>query len=312
MERLIYNLEFRSKSDHMTIGGYTFSRVPNYLEQHLRLQHLINSLGSETPTQVQTGGHALSATVVGPETDPAASIRWPNESYTALNDIVLLLQLFTGRDVFIYEPTEQHPEPVAILADPRAFPWGGVLACSLPYESEICSYPVNERDATLEIHLPLIFDRIREPTWVETYNGGYFLVLLSEAIQQRSLESAFTQCWTIWEHLFAVLNETWISTQSLKNLNSREKICNLLIHFNVRRTLTNAEKNRIDDLVHIRNRLIHYGQFPEKSNVRQDAEMFVRMTEFIGVKTLGLLPSNVFNTMEQFEDFLTQTASRGT
>lgn len=296
----------------MTIGPYCFERVPNYLEQHGKLQHLVNSQGWETRTEVQTGAHAKTATVTGPSTDPPSSIRWPNESFTSLDDIVLLLTLFTHRHVFVYEPTYDYPEPQAIVADPRGFPWGGVLSCSLPFERSGSGDPDDEHDGTLEMYLPQIHDRICDQQWLNTYNGGYFLVLLSEAIRQHSLESAFTQCWTIWEHLFAVLNDTWISSRSLRQINSREKICNLLVHFGVRPSLSETEKTRIDALVKIRNRLIHFGQFPEQSDVRRDAMMFIRMTEFLGAKSLGLLPSNVFNTVERFEEFLNNNANRGT
>ena len=167
MERPVYNLEFRHKSLQMTIGDYCFARVPNYHEQHAKLQHLVNSLGAEAPTELQTGEHALTAMVVGPTTDPAASIEWPNKSYTALDDVILLLQLFTGRDVFTYEPTTENPEPVAIIADPRVFPWGGVLACSLSYESGISGNPAKEYDATLENHLPKVYELISQQTWLD-------------------------------------------------------------------------------------------------------------------------------------------------
>ena len=312
MERPVYNLEFRHKSLQMTIGDYCFARVPNYHEQHAKLQHLVNSLGAEAPTKQQTGEHALTAMVVGPTTDPAASIEWPNKSYTALDDVILLLQLFTGRDVFTYEPTTENPEPVAIIADPRVFPWGGVLACSLSYESGISGNPAKEYDATLENHLPKVYELISQQTWLDTYRGGYFLVLLAAAIKQQSLESAFTQCWTIWEHLFAVLNSPWMSNETIERFSSREKICNLLVHFGIRQSLTSIEKKRIVDLTKIRNRLVHFGQFPEKTNVYRDARMFVGMTEFICASALRLIPSNVFNTVEQFEDFLNRNTKGST
>lgn len=58
--------------------------------------------------------------------------------------------------------------------------------------------------------------------------------------------------------------------------------------------------------------LIHFGQCPDQSDVRRDAMMFIRMTEFLGAKSLGLLPSNVFNTVERFEEFLANATNSGT
>jgi hypothetical protein len=56
--------------------------------------------------------------------------------------------------------------------------------------------------------------------------------------------------------------------------------------------------------VRIRNRLIHFGQFPERDAVHSDAALFIRMTEYITAKALGLFPSNIFNTVEGLEEFL--------
>ena len=65
-------------------------------------------------------------------------------------------------------------------------------------------------------------------------------------------------------------------------------------------------KRRIETLAEIRNRLIHYGRFPERDSVWADADLFIRLTEFVITRILGLNPSNLFNTVEKLEDFLRQ------
>jgi len=264
----------------------------------------VTSHGSEFTKTTQTGGHAHTANVTCPPNVPDAIIPWEHDDQAALDDIVLLLRLFTQRDVFIPTPMPIGGEPFAITADPRCYPWGGILACSIPYESEKYDDPYKTIDISLSVHLPKIYERIQKSEWQQQYKNGYFLVLLNQAIQQRLLEAAFGQCWTIWEHLFACLTDAWMSNQANRSISAKEKIAFLLVHFGIRITLSASEKSRLKDLVAIRNRLVHYGQFPKGNSVRSDAIMFIRMTEYISAKALGLFPSNIFNTIERFEEFL--------
>ena len=68
---------------------------------------------------------------------------------------------------------------------------------------------------------------------------------------------------------------------------------------------------KIEALAEIRNRLIHFGRFPERESVRDDAILFIRLTEFVIAKTLGLSPSNVFNTVENLEKYLEKIQQSG-
>jgi hypothetical protein len=312
MERPVYNLEFRPNSTRLDIAGYSFQRVPDYADAQARLQYLVTSQGSEFSTKAQTGEHAHTANVTVPDNEPAAIIAWQHANPTALDDVMLLLRLFTHRDVFALSNNADSDEPFAIIADPRNFPWGGVLSCSIPYECDRGDDPHDTVDTSLSVHLPRIYDRMSEDDWKRDYGGGYFLVLLSQAIQQRLLEAAFGQCWTIWEHLFACLTGRWLSNRGNRQLSAKEKIAYLLVHFGVREDLADTEKSRLDSLVEIRNRLIHFGLFPEQDAVRHDAMMFIRMTEYIAAKSLGLFPSNAFNTIERLEEFLANDRIRGT
>ena len=163
VERLVYNLEFRPWSTRLEIGDYTFERVPNYAEQHRKLQHLVNTTGSEFSESINTGEHAHTANVTGPDDEPQAVIPWQHHKPIALHDILLLLRLFTRRDVFALEPTLQEADDFAILADSRLFTWGAVLVCSIPFERESTDGPYRFRDVSLQVHLPRIYGRMHDP-----------------------------------------------------------------------------------------------------------------------------------------------------
>ncbi|HEY4308097.1 MAG TPA: hypothetical protein VGN12_01495 [Pirellulales bacterium] len=305
MELAVYNLEFPLNCKTLSICGDEFSRVVDYPSRFRALQHLVSVHDPEGSREVCTGGHAHTANATTPNPIPPAAISWGFAHATALDDILLLLSLFTQRDVFVVDLSRFGDKPFAILADPRCFPWGGVLSCSVPFKGfNPTDNPTDEVDIGLLEQLPKIYERLNDEKWRKGYRNGYFLVLLKIAMQQRSLEIAFSQCWTIWEHLFACLNDAWMSNASIERLSAKEKIAFLLVHFGVRVELQKHEKSRLDDLVAIRNRLVHYGRFPDRDFVRQDAEMFVRITEYVAAKILGLYPSNVFNTVERLEEFL--------
>jgi hypothetical protein len=101
MRKWVYNLKFRSRCPSFTIAGYQFHRVDDYAEKVVRLQHLVNS-HSEFKFLVNTGEHIITAHVDTPQTEEKAVLEWGDDSEsTALSDILLLLSIFTGRDVFV-------------------------------------------------------------------------------------------------------------------------------------------------------------------------------------------------------------------
>jgi hypothetical protein len=124
------------------------------------------------------------------------------------------------------------------------------------------------------------------------------------------LAAAFIQCWTIWEHLFSVLNRTWMSDQQLRSLNVSEKLRYLLVQYGLRDQIHISDEQRIRTLAGIRNRLVHYGCFPDRGRVYDDAVLFIRLTEFIIARILGLSPSDVFDTMKELEKFLERQTER--
>ena len=81
MLRDIYNLEFPHYVHELNIGGYTFRRVANYSEAFGKMQHLVNSSGSEHKTVVQTGSHQITATVEIPTTEQQAVLLWADQHF---------------------------------------------------------------------------------------------------------------------------------------------------------------------------------------------------------------------------------------
>jgi hypothetical protein len=154
---------------------------------------------------------------------------------------------------------------------------------------------------------------LHDTEWQHRYERGYFLVLANHAFKNQPLEAAFTQCWTIWEHLFATMNRAWASDDALRNIHAADKIAFVLHTFALKPEIENADRERIRSLAAIRNRLVHHGRFPPNDTVYADAVLFVQITEFVVEKSLGLGPSNLFNTVERFDDFLAknQTQKQG-
>ena len=291
----------------MTIHGYRFIGVDDYKNRVTRLQHLVSSYG-EFEITANTGQHVFTAYVELPEKEDEAILEWTGSDNTALSDILLLLSIFDRRDVFALEDSDSNPG--VILADPRQNQWGGVLACSIPYKeqptppgSEGFGYDIGHEEG-----LDQIYALMRTEEWQRKYERGYFLFLAKQAFHRQSLEAAFAQCWTIWEHLFTVHNRNWLSTKQIHQLDSSEKIAFILTEYALKGEIDELSRKRIRSLAEIRNRLIHFGRFPERGAVHDNAVLFIRLTEFVIAKILGLSPSNVFNTVEKLEAFLAQVS----
>jgi hypothetical protein len=291
----------------MTIFGYRFTRLEDYRDRVVRLQHLVTSY-SEFEIRANTGEHAITGYVDLPDREEKAVLEWAESSNTALSDILLLLSIFTGRDVFVVDSTSDDSSDDVIVADPRVYQWGGVLICSIPYKKQPIDHDLGY-DIGFEEGLNQVYTLIRNEEWQCKYQRGFFLFLALQAFRRQSLEAAFIQCWTIWEHLFTVLNRSWLSSKQIRQLSSSEKIAFLLVEYALRDQIDDSARKRIRSLAEIRNRLVHFGRFPEHGSVHDDAVLFVRLTEFVIAKILGLSPSDVFNTMEKLEDFLANVKS---
>ena len=258
---------------------------------------------AEFETRANTGKHVVTAYVEIPEHEEAAILAWADGNSTALSDILLLLSIFTCRDVFEVEDGNDESKVGVILADSRIYQWGGVLRCSIPYQGRPIKPHPYEYNIGFEKGLNQIYALMRSEDWQHKYQQGYFLLLARQAFKRQILESAFIQCWTIWEHLFTILNQNWLSGNQIHQLSSFEKIAFILVEYAIKKEIDNTARERIKSLAEIRNRLMHFGRFPERDSVYDDAILFIHLTEFVIAKILGLFPSNLDNTIEKLEEF---------
>jgi len=302
VKKEIYNLEFPSWCQEMTIFGYKFSRLDDYKSRLADLQHFITVSGEFTINKNLQGKHSITAYVDIPDTEEKAVIGQDNHTRTALNDILLLLSLFTLREVFTADATERSAND--ITADPREYAMGGILRCSIPYKNK--PIPDDEPygyDIGFEEGINQVYSLVRSEDWQRKYKSGHFLLLARQAFRRQPLETLFIQCWTIWEHLFTLHNERWLSSKQIRQISSFEKIAFLLVTYALKNEIDDSARGRIKSLAGIRNRLIHFGYFLDNA-IQDDAVMFIGLTEFVIAKILGLSPSGALDTMKGLEDFL--------
>ena len=318
MRNAVFNLEFPPWTKEVSIHGYRFYRVANYQERLEALQHLTGH-HSEFSVSTNEGGHSHTAYVELPSSEPAAVIS-PSAGSTALDDITLLLSLFTGREVLSFdEPTgDKHADGV-IIANPNLSRRLGVLICSIPYRQEIS----DQRDDSGEYPpgnvgfaegINAVYSLIRSAQWQREYGPSHFLLLAKHALLPNHPWSiAFTQCWTIWEHLYALLMRNGhrragrgqSGRQGQKRPEAAEKIQFLLKRYGLKGG-SPKDRVRIRALAEIRNSLVHEGRFPESESVGKDVMLFVNLTQFLLARALRLAPSNVMNTIERLEEFLNE------
>jgi hypothetical protein len=298
-KKLVYNLEFPSWCSELTIHGYRFTRIPDYEQAVAKLQRLGTGY-SEFWKYANTGQHIITAELEIPAREEEAVLPWNKNQNTALEDILLLLSIFTARDLFVVDDLEHDP----LLIDSRRYEWGGILRTSIPFRAQPIGPGPRRFNIGFEEGLNKIYDLIRSKPWRQRYRNGSFLLLVEAAFRRQELETAFIQCWTIWEHLFTVLNSSWLLEDSIRQIKSVEKISFLMVEYALVGQIDKPSRKRIESLAHIRNELVHFGRFPERSQAHDDAILFIHLTEFIIAKILGLQPSNVFDTMEKLEEFL--------
>lgn len=311
MRKAVFNLEFPSWTKELNIHGHRFYRAEHYQERVKALQHLI-VCHSEFSIPRNTGGHSHTAYVDLPTTDQDAVIS-PGPGSTALDDIILLLSLFTNRDVFaLDESTQATLANAVIIADPRESRMLGILACSIPYRKDDSAGDDSPGNAGFAEGLNAVYTLIRSADWQREYGPGHFLLLAKYALlPNHPLSIAFTQCWTIWEHIHGLLTRNEGRRNRRRRTDRRESVLPESvekIQFLLRRlALKGGEpgnSKRIRALSSIRNKLVHEGKFPEYESIGKDVMLFINLTQFLIAHTLGLVPANVMNTIERLEEFL--------
>lgn len=305
MKPQVYNLEFEPWCPEMTIFGYRFVRVNEYRERLLSLQHYIHSF-SEFEILPNIGQHAVTAYVELTQNEEKAVLGSSERMDTALADVLLLLSLFTLREVFVTDGTNEKTRAVVLGKDPRMYFFGGTLGASLPDKGRPVGDEPHACNIGFEQGLNQVYALIRAEEWQHKYAHGYFLFLAQQAFRAQPLASAFIQCWTIWEHLFTVLNRNWMSDKQIRNLSASEKIAFLLVEYALRDEIRESDRTRIKSFANIRHRLVHFGRFPTHGAVYNEARFFIQLTEFIITKILELEPSNLFDTLQNLEVFLSE------
>lgn len=294
--KCVYNLEFPPWINEVKIAGYRFWRHDEYEARVKRLQHA-TGLHAEFSIPASSGEHAITAYVDVPVEQQNSIVYPPESNRTALEDLLLLLSVFTGRDVFT---VEQESHDGIIIADPRLYN-DGILKCSIPYKE---ARGVSPGNIGFEEGLNEIYTLMRTPNWIKDYDGGHFLLLAKQAFKRQPIETAFINCWTIWEHLFTNLNRNWLSDTQLRDFDSTAKITFLLLRFGLYTDIDDKAREMIKGLTSARNRLSHYGRFTEREDIKNDAQLFCELTAVIMAKILGLTPSDVFNTTDRLKEFL--------
>lgn len=312
----VYNLEFPPYVDELRIGDYVFHRVERYEEACQGLMHLVHSSGSEFNTVVQTGSHQITAVVDTPNVETNCVLPWAT-LLKQLDDILFLLTLFTGRNVFKHEKDDNDEH--ALLVDPRMHHYGGQLILSIKYESAwkhrktghirnrddiegIPAFDYDQINTGFEISINEILNTISSRRWQVEYEGGYFLFLFRAAIQRQIIESSFLLCWTIGEHLFAIHHRKKLSASDIVNTGGEKKVGFILEKYLLKKLDGDARAN-IRRINAARNRLVHYGKKTEDID-SDDMDLFIRLTEQVMAIVLELAPSNAFNSFERLDTFL--------
>ena len=291
--RLVYNFIFPYGCKKLSIDGYVFRRVDEYRERVQSLQHLIASF-SEFDRPMNTGTHAITAFVDLPLKENKPVIEWGDKNATALDDILLLLSIFTLRDIFAMpEPIEKGER--AITADSREYFFG--LRTAIKYEKSENEHG-DQCDIGFKKGIEGVCSRIRSASWKKEYGCGRFLLLFRSACKRQILETSFITCWTIWEILFTLHNQSWLSDEQIIKLPASEKISYILTRYQIKKTLDVKDRKGIKKFVKMRNMLVHAGRFVDEDAVH-DATLFVRVTAIIIAQILGLSVSDVLGSQAQ-------------
>lgn len=316
-ELSIYNLVFPDNVHTLDIAGYQFMRASNYAQAFAGLQHTIDVMGGEFPVVPTNGSHQKTATLSLPVHEEPPLLPWINNSNcTRLQDVLLFLSLFTGRNVFALKP--EH-EGFPIRRDLREHFWGGQFRLSarinekyrrhadgqLYSPEEVNGKSIDDYDH-LNLGLPdtvnEVLQTISDETWRRDYDTGYFIFTFRQALGQSDIEPAFLLCWTIWEHLFTLHTKAWQDIRSIEQTSGDKKIAYIMNRYLLLQ-IDDAARKQVRRLTGARNRLIHFGAIPTDVDINE-MKMFIRTTEQIMAIILRLTPSNAFNTIERLQSFL--------
>ncbi len=287
----------------MSILGYEFIRAEDYEDRVKRLSHHISSVG-EFEISYSTGEHMITATVESPPNEHQSPLAH-GQPVTILEDLLLILSLFTGREVFSTENNYIKCDvPVAIARDFRPYLGYQSLGVSIParmFEGD--GEP--PCDVGFEEGLERVLKHIHNKEWLEKFEQGIILFIARQIFTFQVLEKAFLMAYVLWEHVFYMEKRTTLSEKQIKDTDGAQKVRFLLERYGFTPKLNGEQKTSIyESLTQTRNNLVHYGMFRQKEHEQHDAIQFVELTTRLLAKILGLEPADAKNTQEWLETMI--------
>ena len=214
-------------------------------------------------------------------------------SATHLDDILLILSLFTMRHVWA-----DSQQGNVVIADHRFYQYGWSLRQGLPFVEG--TNRGGRIDVGFEPGINSVLETIGDKEWRARYRGGHYLFLANHTFRRQILETAFSLCWTIWEHLFSLHNDNWLDKRTIHRISGGEKIAFVLQCYGLRVDIGATDSPLIKQLEETRNRLLHFGKFPAEDSMNKATE-FIRWTEYLIAKTLGLYGEESFESVDSFD-----------
>ncbi len=297
MKLFIYNLEFTEYREEMTIGGFTFKRVADYENKvNLLSRHYPNYIG-EFELSTSTGEHVITATVEDTSNGALSPLAY-GAPQPILEDVLLILSLFTGREVF----SSPNNEPIGIKRDFRPYLAYDTLGVSIPPNliRNDRGMPVN---IGFEEGLDRVLQTIHSSTWLDKFERGVVLFIARQVFIFQILEKAFLMSYVLWEHVFFIENKSILTPKQFQSTDGAQKIRHLLERYGLTPTLNGQQKDNIyKSLTRTRNNYVHYGSFQLRGGSNFDAIQFVELTTRLVAIILGLEASDGKNTQRWLEE----------
>lgn len=282
MKGVVYNLEFPSEIDEISVGGYRFVKLPDYEQRYEKLCRFIG-MNHLPPT---TGENVVTAQLLCTGQEPDATLR-VHDGKKAIEDIILLLTLFTGRNVFWLD--QEPGSNGVILADARKHMFNSVLVLSMiGHEKWETTSQHPCRNIGFEKWLNTVYDLIRSQQWLRAYDHGHLLAMIHNAYRTQDIFSAYKQCFSLIEHLYSITFS--------QDAHAIDKLCNVLQKHYWSNGFSQSEKDNIRVFVKIRNSLVHDGKLPEIAEVHKFLRLFIELTEAVVASCLGARPSETLDT----------------
>jgi len=231
------------------------------------------------------------------------------EASSQLDDVLLLLSLAHGQDIVrAARPEDNTPEPASGTDTERDVM--GRSACHHYRFGKLCQVvlaPTWSEGRCQHTALEHTYRRIQDPQWQRQHAQGACLRIVQSLGRQVSLSSALSHAWWLLEHLFALNNNSWLSSHHIRTLAPLEKVLYLLRRYVLTDngdTLSEADRQRCQRYV----QTLHQLTFRAQVNpaLGQAALAVVHLAEYCLLALVGFgLPSDAhvrFDSVKHFEE----------